>query len=131
MTPSATHPELWAQDESYLRGVELFNARQFWESHEAWEEIWLHCDGIQSEFLQGLIQSAAALLKYQRQQFPPALRLYQTASGRLSLCPDNYMGLNVRQFEEKLKLCFEPVVRGENSALDQAKIPVISLEAGA
>ena len=125
MTPSAQHPERWAEDDAYLSGIRLFNQRQFWESHEAWEEIWLHCDGIQSEFLQGLIQAAAALLKYQRNEFPPALRLCNTALGRLRQCPDIYMGLNVRAFELALEACMQPVLYGQNTPIENSKIPQI------
>jgi len=128
MTPAATHPERWADDDAYLSGVRLFNERQFWESHEAWEEIWLHCEGVQSEFLQGLIQAAASLLKYQRKEFSPALRLFQTATRRLNLCPDVYMGLNVRAFERDFEACLRPVVSGENTEIDASKIPHISVE---
>lgn len=125
MTPSAQHPDLWAEDDAYLSGIQLFNDHKFWESHEAWEEIWLHCDGVQSEFLQGLIQAAAALLKYQRNEFPPALRLCNTALGRLKQCPDHYMGLNVRAFEHAFKACMQPVLSGQNTAIENSKIPTI------
>jgi hypothetical protein len=120
-------PERWHESEEYLRGIELFNERKFWESHEAWEEIWLLTDGIQSEFLQGLIQSAAALLKYQRNEFAPALRLYNTAKGRLDLCPDNYMGLNVRAFQASTAACFASVLNGKNTAIEPAAIPTIQV----
>jgi predicted metal-dependent hydrolase len=119
-------PERWAESAAYLQGVELFNRREFWESHEAWEDIWLKCDGIQAEFLQGLIQSAAALLKYQRNEPAPAKRLYATAMGRLSLCPDKYMGLDVREFQRQLAECMRPVVAGPYAALDESKIPRIT-----
>jgi uncharacterized protein len=125
MSISANHPEKWREDVNYLRGIQLFNAHQFWESHEAWEEIWLICDGIQAEFLQGLIQAAAALLKYQRNEFPPALRLYNTATGRLSLCPDRYMGVDVREFQRVLADCFSSVLSGKSEPLITAKIPVL------
>ena len=128
MTPSAQHPERWAEDDAYLAGIKLFNQRQFWESHEAWEEIWLHCDGIQSEFLQGLIQAAAALLKYQRGEFPPALRLCSTPTARLNLCPDRYMGLDVRGFQKSFEACMQPVRAGLNTPIDSALIPVITVE---
>jgi predicted metal-dependent hydrolase len=122
---AAPPPERWFESEPYLHGIELFNQRKFWESHEAWEEIWLVTDGIQSEFLQGLIQSAAALLKYERNEFAPALRLYNTAKGRLDLCPDDYMGLNVRAFQAAMATCFESILDGCNLPIDPQKIPII------
>ena len=112
-------------DPLYLKGIEYFNTCDFFESHEAWEEIWLLTDGVQSEFLQGLIQSAAALLKYQRNELAPALRLYNTAKARLDLCPDDYMGLNVRAFQSAMAVCFASVIDGRNLPIDPAIIPTI------
>jgi hypothetical protein len=121
-------PERWAEIPAYLRGIELFNNREFWESHEAWEDIWLKCDGIQAEFLQGLIQSAAALLKYQLNQPAPAARLLNTAMARLSLCPDRYMGLDVRAFQQAMLVCMQPIVSGPYVAIDETKIPRIAVQ---
>ncbi len=118
---------------AYLEGIRLFNERQFWEAHEAWEEIWLERDGLESEFLQGLIQSSAALLKYSRHEFPPAQRLYTTAMGRLSLCPDVYMDLDVRAFQRAMEACFRPLLAGSGGTpgpLDSANIPRIELRKG-
>lgn len=58
-------PSSWAKQAAYLYGVDLFNAGFYWEAHEAWESIWQKCvDPIQHEFLQALIQLAAAMLKW-------------------------------------------------------------------
>jgi len=120
-------PERWHESEHYLRGVELFNSGAYWESHEAWEEIWLEADGIQSEFLQGLIQCAAALLKYSRNEPAPARRLFDTATARLKLCPDVYMGLNVRKFEAEMRECFKPILEGPYREIDPERIPRIEV----
>ena len=120
-------PDQWYESEHYLRGVVLFNNGAFWESHEAWEEIWLEADGVQSEFLQGLIQCAAALLKYSRNETAPALRLYHTAKNRLTLCPDSYMGLDVRRFQAEMERCFAPLLVGPVRAIDPGEIPRIEV----
>ena len=39
-------------------GAELFNRGQYWEAHEAWEELWLELDDQEKLFVQGLIQGA-------------------------------------------------------------------------
>src|SRR5258708_1315259 len=44
-------------DPLYLKGIELFNACEFFESHEAWEELWQQDFGPSRKFLQGLIQA--------------------------------------------------------------------------
>lgn len=127
--PLVPPPERWSESPAYLMGIELFNDRQYWESHEAWEEIWLHCDGVQSEFLQGLIQCAAALLKFQRNEPAPAKRLYATGMGRLILCPEHYMGLDVRGFQRDMEACFQPILTGPYRQLDEGKLPRIEVKA--
>lgn len=121
-------PDLWYESEHYVTGISLFNRKQFWEAHEAWEEIWLEADGIQSEFLQGLIQCAAALLKYSRNEPAPARRLYDTSSCRLSLCPDRYMGVDVRSFQRAMETCFAPIVLGPYRLIDSTEIPTLEVE---
>ena len=121
-------PEVWYESEHYVHGISLFNSEKFWEAHEAWEEIWLEADGVQSEFLQGLIQCAAALLKYSRNEPAPAKRLYETSERRLLLCPDRYMGLNVREFQRAMSLCFSPILNGAYRAIEPSEIPKINVE---
>lgn len=49
------------------RAIELFNARRYWDAHEELEIIWRSVpDGDEALVLQGLIQSAAALLHRER-----------------------------------------------------------------
>src|SRR5579863_1708504 len=47
--------------EGYQRGIRLFNAREFYEAHEVWEDVWRESHGLEKKFLQGLIQAAVAL----------------------------------------------------------------------
>lgn len=50
--------------EGYYRYFELFNGEEFWEAHEALEEIWQETDN--DLFLRGLIVFAAAFVHVQR-----------------------------------------------------------------
>jgi len=47
----------------FEEGRKLFNARRFFEAHEAWEQAWLAEDGPARRLLQGLIQIAAGFHK--------------------------------------------------------------------
>jgi len=51
--------------EAWLYGIDLFNARYFWEAHEAWEKVWRELpEGSRGhDVVKGLIQVAAALFK--------------------------------------------------------------------
>ena len=54
----------WQGHAAFLQGVHLFNHGYWWEAHEQWEAAWRdNVDPVLRPFLQGLIQSAAALLK--------------------------------------------------------------------
>ena len=51
-------------DATWRYGVDLFNARYYWEAHEAWESLWADArrDSATAEAIKGLIQVAASLL---------------------------------------------------------------------
>lgn len=64
-------------------GVTLFNSQQFWHAHEAWEHDWLKSTGDEKQFLQALIQLAAAYHHVQRGTSPRgAVRLFDAALRR-------------------------------------------------
>jgi predicted metal-dependent hydrolase len=61
--PLALHA--WTENESYGRGLALFNRGYYWEAHEAWEGLWLAAGrrGPVADFLKGLIHLAASGVK--------------------------------------------------------------------
>ena len=83
----------------FTRGVDHFNALDFWEAHEAWEEIWLVAETDLEQFLQGLIQLAAAYHHVKRGTFRGAVRLFDAALARLDRFPRPYCGLDLRDVE--------------------------------
>ena len=74
-------------------GVSLFNAHRFWHAHEAWETIWLASENPHKQFLQGLIQLAAAYHHVQRGTFRGGVRLFDAALKKLADFPDGYAGV--------------------------------------
>jgi hypothetical protein len=60
-------PSGWRQHETYLFGIDLFNAGYYWEAHAEFERLWLAAGrrGEHADFLKGLIQLAAAGVKHQ------------------------------------------------------------------
>jgi hypothetical protein len=59
-------PNRWPSSRPYLRGLDLFNAGYYWESHVEFESIWLAAGrrGTIADFLKGLIHLAAAGVKH-------------------------------------------------------------------
>lgn len=51
-------------EQALLRGIDLYHAGFLWEAHEQWESVWrATADPERRDFLQGLVQIAASVLK--------------------------------------------------------------------
>ena len=84
---------------SLARGIALFNAQQFWEAHEAWEEAWLELEGDEKLFVQGLIQVAAGYYKATVQDQPRGcVKLLTAALEKLSPLPPDFLGVETERF---------------------------------
>jgi predicted metal-dependent hydrolase len=94
--------EEWRKSSEYLTGVALYNAGHPWDAHEVWEDLWLAAraarDDRQREFLQGLIQCAAACVKAGEGKRDSCRKLAARALGRLEMIAGVYMGLDVPAF---------------------------------
>ena len=101
-------------DDPLSRGVALFNAGRFFDAHEAWEELWLPATGGEKQFLQGLIQLAAAYHHVQRGTSPRgAARLFASALRRLEAFPPCHLGVDREDAVMAAQKHRERVVRGE------------------
>lgn len=89
--PDAPRPDYASH---FLEGLDRFNARRFWDAHESWETIWLAAGSDVEQFLQGLIQLAAAYHHIQRGTLRGAARLFEAALKRLSAFPAGFGGVD-------------------------------------
>ena len=104
-------PDLWTH------GVELFEAGEYWECHEALEPLWLAAEGLDREFYGGVILLAAALHKARAMNSARGgRRNYAKALVHLALVPDTYFNVEVRELEARV----HAALRG---AANQPKIP--------
>ena len=81
------HPGLpLGQDTAWLGGLDLFNHRYWWESHELWEQRWHQVakEHPTRALLQSCIQLAAALLKHHLGDARSAQRLAERTLHRLA-----------------------------------------------
>lgn len=72
------------QRKRFQEGIALFNRGQFFDCHEALEEVWLQSYGDRKKFLQGLIQVAVALHHLRNGNLAGAQRLLAAAVEKLS-----------------------------------------------
>ncbi len=64
------------------RAVVHWNAGAFFEAHEDWETIWHEAEGARREWLQGLIQFAAAFVHVGRDNKSGMVKLMRSAAQR-------------------------------------------------
>ena len=78
-----TEEEVEARLPVLLAGIKQYNAGYYFESHETWEELWLRSPWPFRQFLQGLIQMAAAFVHLMRHEYPGTIRLLDEAIAKL------------------------------------------------
>jgi uncharacterized protein len=94
-------------------GVALFNDARFWHAHEAWERLWLPATGEERQFLQGLIQLAAAYHHVQRGTYRGGVRLFDSALRRLAPFAEGHHGIGRGDAVAVAALHRERIARGE------------------
>lgn len=99
-------------DPRLLEGVRLFNAGEFFDAHEVWEDLWADCPAADRRFVQALIQAAVAVYHFSRTNFAGATRLF--GSGRRYMDPyrPRYMGLDIDRFWDTMAAHLAPALTG-------------------
>ncbi|MBZ5509539.1 MAG: DUF309 domain-containing protein [Acidobacteriia bacterium] len=80
---------------TFQRGLTLFNAREYFDAHEVWEDVWRAAPVEEKKFLQGLIQVAVALHHHGRGNLDGARSLLARAQRNLQDYPDSFAGVNL------------------------------------
>jgi predicted metal-dependent hydrolase len=83
------------EDPRYREGFRLYREGRYWDSHEAWEELWREATGPPRHLLQALIQLDAALIHTRRGHWGGVANLLARALAHLDHCPDRLWGLDV------------------------------------
>jgi len=107
----------------FLEGIEHFNARRFWEAHESWELLWLEAESDLEQFLQGLIQIAAAYHHIQRGTYRGAPRLFAAGLRRLEPFPMSCCGVDRSEVDAAARRHWKWLDETPESALDAAEYP--------
>jgi hypothetical protein len=123
-----------AYDDRYLAGILFFNARDFFDAHEVWEDLWMNCAGPPRRFYQGLIQAAVALYHFSYGNLRGAVKLYHSSRDYMLPFGPAYLGLDTTAFWAQMERCFAPVLsQGDpdrNLRPVEEDMPIITLEPG-
>ena len=111
----------------FLEGIDHFNSRRFWEAHEAWETLWLEAESDLDQYLQGLIQIAAAYHHIQRGTYRGAPRLFAAALKRLEPFPLLCCVLDRTEVDAAARRHWKWLESGPESPLDASEYPRLSV----
>jgi predicted metal-dependent hydrolase len=116
----------------YLAGIEKFNACDYFEAHEVWEELWTEYRGPSRKFYQGMIQAAVALYHFGNGNLRGARKLHASVHGYLEPYAPRHLGLDVPAFLSAFDACLAEVAAGSEpptaAELDPELLPEIHLE---
>lgn len=96
-------------DPLYLQGIAYFNACEFFEAHEVWEDLWKSYTGELRLFYKGLIQAAVALHHFGNGNIRGARKVYGSSRGYLAQYGPMCNGLDVEKFLTEFDACFAEV----------------------
>jgi hypothetical protein len=93
----------------YLAGVLFFNAHDYFEAHEVWEEAWAHAAGAERRFYQGLIHAAVGLFHFGNGNLRGAVKLYHSSRDYLRDLGPVFLGLDMAGFGGQMDRCFASI----------------------
>jgi predicted metal-dependent hydrolase len=96
----------------FLRGIAEFNRGEFFQAHETWERLWLGASGSEKQFLQAVIQIAAAFHHWSRGNSSGTLSLLLRANAALVDFPRTYEGIQLGRFRRETSRWVEILDRG-------------------
>ena len=110
-------------EDPFERGVEHFNARQYFEAHEVWEELWLVALEPEKTFLQGLIQVAAAFHHRSRGNARGTVSLLTAGMAKLKGFPEGHRGIALGDLRREAERWMEAA--SAERAAESLALPVI------
>jgi predicted metal-dependent hydrolase len=121
--PTAEHWEHATLRRALVHGVRLFNAGDFHESHDCFEDEWYNYGNgtDESRFLHGMVQVAAGAYKHRDFEDDGGMRsLFETALDYLAQLPRDYYGVDLLDVRTQLTRALEDptVIEGWQIRLD-------------
>lgn len=95
----------------WQEGLRLFNEGQYFEAHDAWEEIWHRVsDKRREQFYRAIIQAAVTLELLRRGRAVGVRQVFVSSTELFEGLPQVFMGVDIPAFIAKLRHAIEPVI---------------------
>ncbi len=92
-------------------GLELFNAGEFFEAHEALETAWRAESGPIRELYRGILQVAVVYLHITRENYEGAVKVHQRSRKWLDPWPETCRGVDLAGLRRSLAAVMDEVTR--------------------
>lgn len=102
-----------AYDPRFLAGVKYFNECEFFEAHDAWEELWQDYQGPSRLFYKGLIHAAVCLHHFGNENARGAIKLYHSCRKYLDGYRPHHEGVDVDKLLAEMERCCAELVNSE------------------
>jgi uncharacterized protein len=109
-------------DLNYQEGKACYYRGEYFEAHEHWEELWLTLSGDEKTLVQGMIQVAAAWVKYHRKEPLGMRRLLDSSLKKWKDLPATVWSVNVEQLRTTTAQCLEEALRWERG--EEEEVPI-------
>jgi predicted metal-dependent hydrolase len=95
---------------AFLRGVEQFNAGDYYGAHDTWEEIWQELHGRRATFYQALIQTAVIHVLMQNGSGAGVRAVFSQCRGLFESLPPLHRGIDLRRVLADLSVAVDWIV---------------------
>ena len=99
------------------RGILLFNAGDFFQAHEVWEDWWRATTRPEKQTIQGMIQIAVAMHHATTGNFAGAISVMERALQNLEAAGDAWRGVNLQLLRRAGRLLIEQLKGGQALAI--------------
>ena len=94
-----------------IKGMELFNAGEYWLAHEELEEAWKEESGAVRELYRAILQTAVIYLHITRANYRGAIKVYGRVQKWITPWPKVCRGIEIGQLRQDLEAVIVEVKR--------------------
>ena len=105
------------EEKLFIKGIDRFNRKHFYDAHECWEEIWTEISIPDDKFFQGLIQLSVAYFHISNHNLKGAKSLFKKSIHKLIDYSPLHRGLNIEKIILEAKKSLE--ILNENNSTEK------------
>jgi predicted metal-dependent hydrolase len=110
------------------RGADLFNAGEFFECHEVWEDVWNAQPPSERLFLQGLIQIAVGCEHFNRGNLRGAVALLERGTKKVRKYGARHRGVRIAQLDRDASSTLADIRLVQSGQVERGRVRLPTVE---